>query len=181
MEKIVKMISQDNINLRILELAKKINKDYANEELLVVPILKGGAMFGCDLIKNLKMPVTLDFIITSSYKDKMVSSGNVEIIKWIDEDIKGKNVLLVDDIIDSGRTLLSLKEKIIIEQPKSLAICTLLDKPKRRELAIDSDYVGFTIENYFVVGYGLDYKNQYRNLPYIGKVENTESKRIRKH
>ena len=171
MEEIIKMIDEETINSRILKLADIINKDYKDEELLIIPVLKGGVMFACDLIKNLKMPITLDFIITSSYKDKTVSSGNVEIIKWVDEDITGKNILLVDDIIDTGRTLLHLKEKLIIEQPKSIALCTLLDKPDRREVAIDSDYVGFTIENEFVVGYGLDYNKQYRNLPYIGKVK----------
>ena len=171
MEEIIKMIDEETINSRILKLADRINKDYKDEELLIIPVFKGGVMFASDLIKNLKMPITLDFIITSSYKDKTVSSGNVEIIKWVDEDITGKNILLVDDIIDTGRTLLHLKEKLIIEQPKSIALCTLLDKPERREGAIDSDYVGFTIENEFVVGYGLDYKKQYRNLPYIGKVK----------
>lgn len=171
MKEIIKMIDEEAINSRILKLADKINKDYKDEELLIIPVLKGGVMFASDLIKNLKMPITLDFIITSSYKDKTVSSGNVEIIKWVDEDITGKNILLVDDIIDTGRTLLHLKEKLIIEQPKSIALCTLLDKPERREVAIDSDYVGFTIENEFVVGYGLDYNKQCRNLPYIGKVK----------
>ena len=171
MEEIIKMIDEETINSRILKLADIINKDYKDEELLIIPVLKGGVMFACDLIKNLKIPITLDFIIASSYKDKTISSGNVEIIKWVDEDITGKNILLVDDIIDTGRTLLHLKEKLIIEQPKSIALCTLLDKPDRREVAIDSDYVGFTIENEFVVGYGLDYNKQYRNLPYIGKVK----------
>lgn len=174
MDEIIKILDEKTINSRIVELAEEINKDYDGEELLVVPVLKGGFMIASELIKGLNVPVTLDFVIISSYKDDTISSGNVEMIKDVDTEVTGKNVLLIDDIIDSGRTLAYLKENLNRRGPKSISICTLLDKPERREMDIDSDYVGFTIENEFVIGYGLDYKGLYRNLPYVGKIKKKE-------
>lgn len=174
MDEIIKILDEKTINSRIVELAEEINKDYDGEELLVVPVLKGGFMIASELIKGLNVPVTLDFVIISSYKDDTISSGNVEMIKDVDTEVTGKNVLLIDDIIDSGRTLAYLKEILNRRGPKSISICTLLDKPERREMDIDSDYVGFTIENEFVIGYGLDYKGLYRNLPYVGKIKKKE-------
>lgn len=174
MNEIIKILDEKTINSRIVELAEEINKDYDGEELLVVPVLKGGFMIASELIKGLNVPVTLDFVIISSYKDDTISSGNVEMIKDVDIEVTGKNVLLIDDIIDSGRTLAYLKEILNRRGPKSISICTLLDKPERREMDIDSDYVGFTIENEFVIGYGLDYKGLYRNLPYVGKIKKKE-------
>lgn len=174
MDEIIKILDEKTINSRIVELAEEINKDYEGEELLVVPVLNGGFMIASELIKRLTVPVTLDFVITSSYKDDTISSGNVEMIKDLDTEVTGKNVLLIDDIIDSGRTLAYLKEILNRRGPKSISICTLLDKPERREMDIDSDYVGFTIENEFVIGYGLDYKGLYRNLPYVGKIKKKE-------
>ena len=174
MDEIIKILDEKTINSRIVELAEEINKDYDGEELLVLPVLKGGFMIASELIKGLNVPVTLDFVIISSYKDDTISSGNVEMIKDLDTEVTGKNVLLIDDIIDSGRTLAYLKENLNRRGPKSISICTLLDKPERREMDIDSDYVGFTIENEFVIGYGLDYKGLYRNLPYVGKIKKKE-------
>ena len=174
MDEIIKILDEKTINSRIVELAEEINKDYDGEELLVVPVLKGGFMIASELIKGLNVPVTLDFVIISSYKDDTISSGNVEMIKDVDTEVTGKNVLLIDDIIDSGRTLAYLKENLNRRGPKSISICTLLDKPERREMDIDSDYVGFTIENEFVIGYGLDYRGLYRNLPYVGKIKKKE-------
>ena len=174
MDEIIKILDEKTINSRIVELAEEINKDYDGEELLVLPVLKGGFMIASELIKGLNVPVTLDFVIISSYKDDTISSGNVEMIKDVDTEVTGKNVLLIDDIIDSGRTLAYLKENLNRHGPKSISICTLLDKPERREMDIDSDYVGFTIENEFVIGYGLDYKGLYRNLPYVGKIKKKE-------
>lgn len=174
MDEIIKMLDEKTINSRTVELAEEINKDYDGEELLVVPVLKGGFMIASELIKGLNVPVTLDFVIISSYKDDTISSGNVEMIKDVDTEVTGKNVLLIDDIIDSGRTLAYLKENLNRRGPKSISICTLLDKPERREMDIDSDYVGFTIENEFVIGYGLDYRGLYRNLPYVGKIKKKE-------
>ena len=174
MDEIIKILDEKTINSRIVELAEEINKDYDGEELLVLPVLKGGFMIASELIKGLNVPVTLDFVIISSYKDDTISSENVEMIKDVDTEVTGKNVLLIDDIIDSGRTLAYLKEILNMRGPKSISICTLLDKPERRVKDVKVDYVGFNIPDEFVVGYGLDYAQKYRNLPFIGVVEGVE-------
>ena len=173
---IEKMISEEKILERIKELATIINNDYQNEELIVACILKGSTLFTCDLIKRLNMPVILDFMRTSSYGDSTISCGTVDITKDLDSDITGKNVLIVEDIIDTGRTLAEVVKNLKSRNPKSLAICTLLDKPERREVDVNVDYVGFKIDDYFAIGYGLDYMQQYRNLPYVGKVKKLGSK-----
>ena len=171
-EKVDVLISEKEIDNRILELADRINKDYEGEELTLICVLKGGVMFMCDLAKRLNLNVRLDFMSVSSYGSQTKSSGVVKIIKDLDDSIDGKNVLVVEDIIDSGNTLSYLMDILKKRGPKSIKLCTLLDKPSRREKKdVFVDYVCFEIEDKFVVGYGLDYDQRYRNLPYIGVME----------
>ena len=171
-EKVDVLISEKEIDNRILEIADRINKDYEGEELTLICVLKGGVMFMCDLAKRLNLNVRLDFMSVSSYGSQTKSSGVVKIIKDLDDSIDGKNVLVVEDIIDSGNTLLYLMDILKKRGPKSIKLCTLLDKPSRREKKdVFVDYVCFEIEDKFVVGYGLDYDQRYRNLPYIGVME----------
>ena len=171
-EKVDVLISEKEIDNRILEIADRINKDYEGEELTLICVLKGGVMFMCDLAKRLNLNVRLDFMSVSSYGSQTKSSGVVKIIKDLDNSIDGKNVLVVEDIIDSGNTLSYLMDILKKRGPKSIKLCTLLDKPSRREKKdVLVDYVCFEIEDKFVVGYGLDYDQRYRNLPYIGVME----------
>ena len=171
-EKVDVLISEKEIDNRILEIADRINKDYEGEELTLICVLKGGVMFMCDLAKRLNLKVRLDFMSVSSYGSQTKSSGVVKIIKDLDDSIDGKNVLVVEDIIDSGNTLSYLMDILKKRGPKSIKLCTLLDKPSRREKKdVFVDYVCFEIEDKFVVGYGLDYDQRYRNLPYIGVME----------
>ena len=171
-EKVDVLISEKEIDNRILEIADRINKDYEGEELTLICVLKGGVMFMCDLAKRLNLNVRLDFMSVSSYGSQTKSSGVVKIIKELDDSIDGKNVLVVEDIIDSGNTLSYLMDILKKRGPKSIKLCTLLDKPSRREKKdVFVDYVCFEIEDRFVVGYGLDYDHRYRNLPYIGVME----------
>ena len=171
-EKVDVLISEKEIDNRILEIADRINKDYEGEELTLICVLKGGVMFMCDLAKRLNLNVRLDFMSVSSYGSQTKSSGVVKIIKDLDDSIDGKNVLVVEDIIDSGNTLSYLMDILKKRGPKSIRLCTLLDKPSRREKKdVFVDYVCFEIEDKFVVGYGLDYDQRYRNLPYIGVME----------
>ena len=171
-EKVDVLISEKEIDNRILEIADRINKDYEGEELTLICVLKGGVMFMCDLAKRLNLNVRLDFMSASSYGSQTKSSGVVKIIKDLDDSIDGKNVLVVEDIIDSGNTLSYLMDILKKRGPKSIKLCTLLDKPSRREKKdVFVDYVCFEIEDKFVVGYGLDYDQRYRNLPYIGVME----------
>lgn len=167
---IEEMISKEKIEARVCELAEKINEDYEGKELHLVIILKGSVFFACELSKRITVPVTMDFIAVSSYGDGMVSAGDITVKKELDEDITGKEVLIVEDIIDSGRTLYHLKKLLLARSPKSLRIATLLDKPERRVSDIQIDYCGFKIPDKYVVGYGLDYAQRYRNLSYIGAV-----------
>lgn len=171
-EQIKVMISEEKVNARICELAKQINEDYAGKELHLVIILKGSVFFACELAKRITVPVTMDFMTVSSYGDGMVSAGKITVKKELDEDIAGKEVLVVEDIVDSGSTLFHLKKLLLGRNPASLKIITLLDKPDRRTADIQTDYCGFEIPDEFVVGYGLDYAQKYRNLPYIGVVQN---------
>lgn len=170
MEKIEVLISEGAVRNRIQELADTISNDYQGEQVTLICILKGAVMFMVDLSKKLKMPVVFDFMDVSSYGSGTRSSGIVKIVKDLDENIEGKNVLLVEDIIDSGRTLSYLLKVLKEKKPHSLKLCTLLDKPDRRVADVKVDYVGFSIPDEFVVGYGLDYDQKYRNLPYIGKL-----------
>ena len=170
-EKIRVLLSEEEVDQRICEVAAQISKDYEGKEVHLICILKGGVFFTCELAKRLTVPVSLDFMSVSSYGADTKSSGVVKVIKDLDEAIEGKHVLVVEDIVDSGRTLSYLLENLKSRKPKSLRLCTLLDKPERRVTDVHVDYTGFEIPDEFVVGYGLDYKQQYRNLPYVGVVE----------
>ena len=171
-DKVRVMISEEQVDKRTRELAEQISKDYEGKSVHLICILKGSVFFSCELAKRLTIPVTLDFMSVSSYGSETVSSGRVRILKDLDESIQGRNVLIVEDIIDSGNTLSYLMELLGTRAPESLSICTLLDKPDRRVTDVDVKYVGFVIPDEFVVGYGLDYDQYYRNLPYVGVVEN---------
>lgn len=170
-EKIHELISEKDVAAKIAELGAQISKDYEGEDIYMLCILKGGVFFMTELAKHVTVPVSLDFMSVSSYGSQTRSSGNVRIIKDLDTPIEGKNVLVVEDIIDTGRTLAYLLENLQQRKPRSLKLCTLLDKPEQRVTDVDVDYVGFQIPDKFVVGYGLDYDQHYRNLPYIGVVE----------
>ena len=164
------MLSEEEINSRIAELGEQISRDYEGKEIFLICILKGASFFACELAKRITVPVNIDFMKVSSYGGGTVSSGQVSIKMDVSESIAGKDVLIVEDIIDSGNTL-NLLPKILMERgPKSIRICALLDKPDRREVDVKMNYVGFRIPDKFVVGYGLDYDQRYRNLPYIGEV-----------
>lgn len=165
------LLSEEEVDKRIAEIAAKISEDYNGEQVHMICVLKGGVFFTCELAKRLTIPVSMDFMSVSSYGADTKSSGVVKIVKDLDEGIEGKNVLVVEDIIDSGRTLSYLLEYLRNRNPKSMKLCTLLDKPERRVVEVDVDYTCFDIPDEFVVGYGLDYAQKYRNLPYIGVVE----------
>lgn len=173
-EKIRVMISEEDVDKRIEELGRQISEDYAGKQVHLICILKGSVFFTCELAKRITVPVSLDFMSVSSYGDGTTSSGIVKIAKDLDETLEGKDVIVIEDIIDSGRTLHYLLEVLQKRKPNSLKLCTLLDKPDRRVASVKVDYVGFAIPDEFVVGYGLDYAQKYRNLPYIGVVEGVE-------
>ena len=166
--KISEYISEEKLDKRIREIAAEISKDYAKKEIRLVCILKGSIFYTCELAKRLTVPVTLDFMSVSSYGSGTESSGDIKIKKDLDESIEGLDVIVVEDIIDSGNTLSKLIPMLKDRNPASIKVTTLLDKPDRREVDMNVDYVGFEIEDKFVVGYGLDYDQKYRNLPYIG-------------
>ncbi len=168
---LVKLISQEEIEKKVKELASKINKDFSGKEILVVGILKGSFIFVADLVRQLEGKVFIDFMQVSSYHTSMESFGEVIFIKDLATDIKGKNVLIVDDIIDTGRTLKALVEALSLREPALLKTCVLLDKKERREVDYDADYTGFVIPDKFVVGYGLDWAEEGRNLKDIYYVE----------
>lgn len=170
-EKIKVMLSEQEVDAKICELGKQISEDYAGKQVHLVCVLKGGSFFMCELAKRITVPVSLDFMSVSSYGSETKSSGVVKIVKDLDEPLTGKNVIVVEDIVDSGRTLSYLMEMLKDRGPESLRLCTLLDKPDRRVIDVHVDYTGFQIPDEFVVGYGLDYDQRYRNLPYIGQVE----------
>lgn len=166
------LLSEKEVNQKISEIASQISRDYQGKSIHLICILKGGVFFTCELAKRLTVPVSLDFMSVSSYGDDTKSSGVVRIVKDLDEPLKGKNVMIVEDIIDSGRTLSYLIEVLKQREPASIRLCTLLDKPERRvKKQVKVDYTCFQIPDEFVVGYGLDYAQKYRNLPYIGVVE----------
>lgn len=169
-ENVAMLIGRTAISKRIDEIAEQIAIDFKDETLDIICVLKGGVVFMVDLAKKLPMPVRFHFMDVKSYGDQTESCGEIKIIKDLDEPIVGKNVLLVEDIIDSGRTLSRLIELLKSRSPKSLTVCTLLDKPDRRVCDVVVQYTGFTIPDAFVVGYGLDYAQRYRNLDYIGVV-----------
>jgi len=161
------MIDEEQIARRAAELGKAITEDFQGQEILVIAILKGAVMWLADLVRHIELDVHIDFMAVSSYGASTKSTGAVKIVKDLDIPIEGRNVIIIEDIVDSGVTLNYLKNYLLGMSPKSLKICTFLDKPSGRKIEIDVDYIGFTIENKFIVGYGLDYDQKYRNLPYI--------------
>ncbi len=165
------LLSEEEVAARIKAIGEQISKDYEGKEVHLICVLKGGSFFMVDLAKRITVPVTFDFMSVSSYGSDTKSSGVVRIVKDLDESIKDKDVIVIEDIVDSGRTLSYLMEMLRDRGPKSLRLCTLLDKPDRRVIDVHVDYTGFQIPDEFVVGYGLDYDQKYRNLPYVGIVE----------
>ena len=173
-ESIRVLIPEKDVAARIEEMGRQISEDYEGKQVHLICVLKGAVFFMCELAKKINVPVSLDFMSVSSYGDGTASNGVVRIVKDLDESLEGKDVLVVEDIIDSGRTLSYLLEILEKRKPKSMRLCTLLDKPDRRVRDVKVDYVGFEIPDEFVVGYGLDYAQKYRNLPYIGIVDGIE-------
>lgn len=165
------LYSENDLAIRVKELADAIQSDYQDKELLVIGVLKGANIFMGDLIRKIELPIQIDFIAASSYGSSTESSGVVKIVKDLDYSIEGKHVLIVEDIIDSGLTLKYLEENFMSRKPASLEICTLLDKPERRKANIAVKYVGFEIPDEFIVGYGIDYAEKYRNLPYVATLK----------
>jgi hypoxanthine phosphoribosyltransferase len=162
------LIDRDVLQQRIQELGEQISADYAGRDLLLIGVLKGAVFFMADLMRNLTIPCEIDFMAISSYGDSTDSSGVVRILKDLDINIEGRDVLIVEDIIDSGLTLSYLMRNLEAREPASLEICSLLTKPERREADVPVRYIGFEIPNRFVIGYGLDFAERYRNLPYVG-------------
>ena len=170
-ERVKVLLTEEEVDARIQAIGDQISRDYEGRQVHLVCVLKGGSFFMCELAKRIRVPVSLDFMSVSSYGSETKSSGVVKIVKDLDETLAGKDVIVVEDIVDSGRTLSYLMEMLKDRKPASLRLCTLLDKPERRVVDVHVDYTGFEIPDEFVVGYGLDYDQKYRNLPYIGTVE----------
>lgn len=168
LEEVEVLFTQEVVRRKIKQLGSEITRDYAGQEILIVGILKGAFIFMADLVREIDLPLQLDFMDVSSYGHSTVSSGEVRIMKDLDDSIEGKNVLIVEDIIDTGLTLKYICENLKQRGPKSLRICCLLDKPSRRQSTIKPDYTGFAVEDLFIVGWGLDYAERYRNYPAIG-------------
>jgi hypoxanthine phosphoribosyltransferase len=166
-DRLAPLLSQEQIASIVEDLADQISRDYGQRELVLVCVLKGAFMFLSDLIRHLRVPVQIDFVRLASYGSSIQTSGRVEITKDIEISIEGKDVLIVEDIIDSGRTIQFLKDRLTLARPHSVKVCTLLDKKARREVTMETDYVGKEIDNLFVVGYGIDFNERYRNLPEI--------------
>lgn len=163
------LIPQEKVELRIKEIGKMIETDYKNKNLVCVGLLKGSVIFMAEIVKNIKIDLTIDFMKVSSYGSGKDSTGVVKILKDVDEDLNGKDVLIIEDIIDTGLTVASVKDFLAKKMPKSIKVCSLLDKPSRRKVNIKGEYIGFEIPDDFVVGYGLDLNEKYRNLPFVGK------------
>ena len=164
------MITREEIEKRVKELASEIEKDFAGKEPVCIGLLKGSVMFMSDLIKEIDLPLSIDFLKVSSYHGGTESTGVVQILQDVSFDIKGRDVIVVEDIIDTGLTLTYVKQFLQSKGVRSLFVCSLLDKPSRRKVDLKGDYIGFEIPDEFVIGYGLDYAEKHRNLPYIGKV-----------
>ncbi len=162
------LFTEEELDRRVGELAEEINRDYAGKEVLLISVLRGSFVFMADLVRKLKVPCMVDFMACSSYGGGTSSSGQVKVTKDLSQSIEGMNVLVVEDILDSGRTLSYLLKLLEARKPASIRLCTLLDKPDRRVVPVRVDYSGFAIPDAFIVGYGLDYAERYRNLPYIG-------------
>ena len=170
-EEIQVRISEEELIAKIKEIAQQINEDYVGKKVHLVCILSGSVFFTCEMAKYITVPVTMDFMRVSSYGEGMDSTGTISIDQDLNMSIEGRHVLVVEDIVDSGRTLALLSNILKKRDPASLRLCSLLDKPSRRVTPVSIDYLGFEIEDYFVVGFGLDYAQKYRNLPYIGELE----------
>lgn len=170
-ERIRVLLPEEELSARIQEIGRQISRDYEGKQVHLICVLKGGSFFMCELAKRISVPVSLDFMSVSSYGSGTKSGGVVKIVKDLDDPIQDKDVIVVEDIVDSGRTLSYLLEMLQARGPRSLHLCTLLDKPDRRVVDVNVDYTGFQIPDEFVVGFGLDYDQRYRNLPYIGVVE----------
>lgn len=170
-ERVRVLLTEEEVDKKIQEIGEQISKDYAGKQVHLVCVLKGGSFFMCELAKRITVPVSLDFMSVSSYGADTKSSGVVKIVKDLDEPLVGKDVIVIEDIVDSGRTLSYLLDMLQDRGPQSMRLCTLLDKPDRRVVDVKVDYTGFQIPDEFVVGYGLDYDQRYRNLPFIGIVE----------
>ena len=162
------LLSEDEIREKVRELGGKITADYKNSNLMLVTVLKGAVVFLADLMRQIDVPAEIDFMVVSSYGSGVKSSGVVKIVKDLDVPLAGKDILIVEDILDSGLTLSYIKELLESRGPRSIRIATLLDKPSRRKVDLQADYIGFSVPDEFVIGYGLDYDEEYRNLPYIG-------------
>ena len=162
------LFTEEELKARVAEIAARINKDYAGKEPMLISVLRGSFIFMADLARAITLPCTVDFMAVSSYGSGTTSSGQVKITKDLSESIEGRDIIVVEDILDSGNTLSYLFQLLQARHPASVRLCTLLDKPSRRTKPITADYTGFTVDDLFVVGYGLDYAEKYRNLPYIG-------------
>lgn len=162
------LLSEDEIREKVRELGGRITADYKNSNLMLVTVLKGAVVFLADLMRQIDVPAEIDFMVVSSYGSGVKSSGVVKIVKDLDVPLAGKDILIVEDILDSGLTLSYIKELLESRGPRSIRIATLLDKPSRRKVDLQADYIGFSVPDEFVIGYGLDYDEKYRNLPYIG-------------
>ncbi len=170
-ERVKVLLTEEEVDKRIRELGEQISKDYEGEEVHLVCVLRGSVFFTCELAKRITVPVSIDFMSASSYGSDTISSGKIKIVKDLEDSLMEKNVIVIEDIVDTGRTLSYLLKMLGERKPKSLRLCALLDKPERRVTDVEVDYTGFQIPDEFVVGYGLDYAQKYRNLPYIGIVE----------
>lgn len=171
MNKISVLISAEELQAKVKELGARVTEDYKDKNMLLIGVLRGGVVFMADLMRHIDFPVEIDFMQVSSYGSGTVSSGNVKILKDTETSVEGRDVLIAEDILDTGTTLHSLVELIKKRGANSVKICTILNKPARRKVELNADYVGFDIPDKFVVGYGLDYDQKYRNLPYVGVVE----------
>jgi hypoxanthine phosphoribosyltransferase len=172
------IVTQEQMRARIRELGRQITSDYANRELVLVGILKGAYCFYADLARAIRIPVRVDFLVVTSYGSKAKTTGKVKLVTDLTEDIKGKDVILVEDIVDSGLTVDFLMKKLKARKPRSIKVCTLLSKPDRRRLDVTVDYIGFEIPNHYVVGYGLDYQQKYRNLPYLAVLDAADADQL---
>jgi hypoxanthine phosphoribosyltransferase len=168
------IVTQEEMRARIKELGRQITADYSEKDLILVGILKGAYAFYADLARAIRIPLRVDFLVVTSYGSKAKTSGKVKMVTDLTEDIAGRDVLLVEDIVDSGITVQYLSQTLARRKPKSIKVCALLSKPKRRKVNVTIDYVGFTISNQYVVGYGLDYQQKYRNLPYLAVLDTVD-------
>ncbi|HXV67473.1 MAG TPA: hypoxanthine phosphoribosyltransferase [Nitrospira sp.] len=168
------IVTQEQMRTRIRELGRQISADYAGKDLVLVGVLKGAYAFYADLARAIRIPVRVDFLVVTSYGSRVKTSGKVKLVTELTENIKGKDVLLVEDIVDSGLTIQHLMKSLARKKPRSLRVCTLLSKPDRRVVDVHVEYVGFKIPNRYVVGYGLDYRQKYRNLPYLAVLDHAD-------